>query len=172
MESKKAWSAKVLSSIGGGGGEENKGLSGPGFGLAARHARSGLEDTERIYLAGDRPKMHAWAIVYGHCGIIAINYWVYRNCAYRYVDSINWVVEIITGNVSIIITCVHRPTNFRHRNCEIRPVFHSPRFETSNLKISPPMKRNRETTPAYDGYYVVPFLPSTKDGRGVITRTR
>jgi len=29
---------------------------------------------------------------------------VYRNCAYRYADSINWVVEIITGNVSIIIT--------------------------------------------------------------------
>lgn len=60
---------------------------------------------------------------------------MYRNCAYRYVDSINWVVEIITGDVSIIITGVpeHGRTIFHRQNCQTFPLS-LPLFLSLNLK--------------------------------------
>lgn len=69
---------------------------------------------------------------------------MYRNCAYRYVDSINWVVEIITGDVSIIITGVpeHGRTIFHRQNCQTFPLsLPLPLVQSQN----PPSRKIRET---------------------------
>lgn len=80
---------------------------------------------------------------------------MYRNCAYRYVDSINWVVEIITGNVSIIITSVYRIFEIEIVRFVPSPPIRN--FESKNFTA--------DRDEAHPIGYVIPFLPSTRDKR-------